>query len=63
LASVGQDGLQARLHALVSGAMGPGSSDVPPPGYAPLDPYREYSKEMRLSDHRMITDAFLFSRA
>jgi hypothetical protein len=62
LASVGQDGLQARLHALVSGAMGPGSSDVPPPGYAPLDPYRECSREMRLSDHRKSTDVFLFSR-
>lgn len=53
LASNGQDGLQARLNALVQGVM-PGAthgggdghaayastSDVPPPGYAPLDPYR-----------------------
>lgn len=44
LASAGQDGLQARLHALVSGAMGPGASDVPPPGYSPLDPYREWQR-------------------
>lgn len=38
LASQGQDGLQARLSALVASVMGP--ADVPPPGYAPLDPHR-----------------------
>jgi hypothetical protein len=41
LDSAGQDGLQARLNALVSSVMRPGNGDVPPPGYAPLDPYRE----------------------
>lgn len=50
LASAGQDGLQARLHALVSGVMGPGASDVPPPGYAPLDPYRGCRQGLSVAD-------------